>query len=181
MNKTLIIAEAGVNHNGDLQLAFQLVKAAANAGADVVKFQTFQSELIATEQAEKAVYQKQTTGADESQLKMLQKLELSAQQHLELKDHCRECGIEFLSTAFDLDSIDLLKSLDIKRWKIPSGEITNLPYLRKVGTLNQPLILSTGMANLEKLKLRLMFLSRLAPKKSDNCFALHYGIPCPLR
>ena len=148
MNHTLVIAEAGVNHNGDLQLAFQLVEAAAQAGADVVKFQTFQALGLATGQANKSAYQKETTGGGENQLTMLQKLELTPEQHLQLIDHCRGCGIEFLSTAFDPVSIDLLASLNLQHWKIPSGEITNLPYLRKIGSLKQPVILSTGMANL---------------------------------
>ena len=152
MNRTLVIAEAGVNHNGDLNLALRLVEAAANAGADVVKFQTFVSEEIATDQAEKAKYQKQTTESAESQLEMLQKLELTTEQHIQLQDHCKKCAIEFLSTAFDLESIDMLKSLNIKRWKIPSGEITNLAYLRRVGFQKQPVILSTGMANLGEIE-----------------------------
>jgi N-acetylneuraminate synthase len=152
MNPTLVIAEAGVNHNGDLQLAFQLVEAAAQAGADVVKFQTFQAQELATEQADKAAYQKETTGEAENQLAMLQKLELTSEQHLQLIDHCRACGIDFLSTAFDPVSIDLLASLKLKCWKIPSGEITNLPYLRKVGSLKQPVILSTGMAHLGEIE-----------------------------
>jgi N-acetylneuraminate synthase len=149
---TIVIAEAGVNHNGDLGLAFQLVEAAAQAGADVVKFQTFQALELATEQADKAAYQKETSGEAENQLAMLQKLELTSEQHLQLIDHCRACGIEFLSTAFDPVSIDLLASLKLKCWKIPSGEITNLPYLRKVGSLKQPVILSTGMANLGEIE-----------------------------
>jgi N,N'-diacetyllegionaminate synthase len=152
MNHTLVIAEAGVNHNGDLQLAFQLVEAAAQAGADVVKFQTFQAQGLATGQADKASYQKENTGKVQGQLAMLQKLELTPEQHLQLIDHCRACGIEFLSTAFDPVSFDLLASLNLKCWKIPSGEITNLPYLRKVGYLKQPVILSTGMANLGEIE-----------------------------
>jgi N,N'-diacetyllegionaminate synthase len=148
MNRTLVIAEAGVNHNGDLKLAFQLVEAAAKAGADVVKFQTFQAQELATSQADKAAYQKETTGDSENQLTMLQKLELTQEQHWQLMDHCKVCGIEFLSTAFDFASIDLLASLNLQRWKIPSGEFTNLPYIRKIGAKRQPVILSTGMANL---------------------------------
>ena len=145
---TIIIAEAGVNHNGNMDLAFRLVEAAAQAGADVVKFQTFQAQELATVQADKAAYQKKTTGVTDSQLSMLRKLELTPEQHHELIAHCQACGIEFLSTAFDLVSIDLLASLNLRRWKIPSGEITTLPYLRKLGSLKQSVILSTGMANL---------------------------------
>lgn len=149
---TIVIAEAGVNHNGDLGLGLQLVEAAAQAGANVVKFQTFQSQELATGQAHKADYQKVTTGESESQLNMLKKLELTSEQHLQLINHCNTCGIEFLSTAFDLSSIDLLASINLQRWKIPSGEITNLPYLRKIGSLKKPLILSTGMANLAEIE-----------------------------
>lgn len=145
---TIIIAEAGVNHNGNMDLAFRLVEAAAQAGADVVKFQTFQAQELATVQADKAAYQKKTTGVTDSQFSMLRKLELTPEQHHQLIAHCQACGIEFLSTAFDLASIDLLASLNLRRWKIPSGEITTLPYLRKLGSLKQSVILSTGMANL---------------------------------
>lgn len=148
MKDTLVIAEAGVNHNGDLNLAFRLVEAAANAGADVVKFQTFDAKQLATAGAGKASYQKELTGEVESQRDMLQRLQLTKEDHLRLINHCRQIGIEFLSTAFDPDSIELLSSLNIQRWKIPSGEITNLPYLRKIGCLKQPVILSTGMASL---------------------------------
>ncbi len=149
---TIIIAEAGVNHNGDLQLAYRLVEAAAQAGADVVKFQTFRAQELATDQADKAAYQKETTEEGESQLAMLQKLELTPAQHLQLIDCCRDYGIEFLSTAFDCVSIELLTSLNLQRWKIPSGEITNIPYLRKIGSLKQSVILSTGMANLGEIE-----------------------------
>ena len=148
MNKTLVIAEAGVNHNGDLNLAFSLIEAAAEAGADVVKFQSFRAQELATKQADKAAYQKKTTGEELDQLSMLRRLELSPEQHLQLTDHCQACGIEFLSTAFDQASIDLLNSFNLKRCKIPSGEITNLPYLRKISSMNLPVILSTGMATL---------------------------------
>ncbi len=167
MNKTLVIAEAGVNHNGDFNLALQLVEAAANAGADVVKFQTFQAKAIATSKADKAAYQKQTTGKSESQLAMLQKLELTPEQHLKLIDHCQFCGIEFLSTAFDLASIDLLALLNLQRWKIPSGEITNLPYLRKIGSLKQSVILSTGMANLAEVESAIDVLEQAGTSRSQ--------------
>jgi Sialic acid synthase len=127
IKKTLIIAEAGVNHNGDLQLAKKLVDAANNAGADVVKFQTFQAGKLATVHAEQATYQQKALNHSEGQLAMLKRLELHPEQHVELIDYCQQKSIEFLSTAFDMSSIELLASLSLKRWKIPSGEITNLP------------------------------------------------------
>ena len=148
MNQTLVIAEAGVNHNGDIALALELVKAAAKAGADVVKFQTFRAQKIATSKADKADYQIEATGKGESQLSMLRKLELTPDQHAQLISCCSEYGIKFLSTAFDHDSINLLASLGLGLWKIPSGEITNLPYIRKLGSFNQSVILSTGMSTL---------------------------------
>lgn len=145
---TLIIAEAGVNHNGDISLALKLVEAAVKAGADVVKFQTFQANELAAKTAPKASYQKEYTDKHESQLEMLKKLEISHEHHAILVECCDSNGIEFLSTAFDLPSIDLLSKVRLRRWKIPSGEITNLPYLRKIASKNQPTILSTGMASL---------------------------------
>ena len=149
---TLIIAEAGVNHNGDMHLAKQLIEAAAEAGADVVKFQTFKPDKLATTKAGKASYQQQTTDHAENQQQMLQRLELAPEQHQQLISHCHNSGIEFLSTAFDDPSIDLLNTLNLKRLKIPSGEITNLPYLGRIGELGKPLILSTGMANLGEIE-----------------------------
>lgn len=150
--QTLIIAEAGVNHNGDLQLAKELVNIAAQAGADVVKFQTFKASKLVTERAEKAAYQLKALGESPGQLAMLQQLELKPEQHVLLIDLCQQRGIEFLSTAFDLPSIELLVALKLKRWKIPSGEITNLPYLRQIASHGQPVILSTGMANLGEIQ-----------------------------
>jgi len=152
MKRTLVIAEAGVNHNGDMGLAIKLINAAACAGADLVKFQTFNASKIATNKADKAGYQKATTGVTETQLSMLRKLEITAEQHVQLIHHCNDCGIKFLSTAFDHDSIDFLASLDLGLWKIPSGEITNLPYLRKIGSLKKPVILSTGMSCLGEIE-----------------------------
>lgn len=151
-NQTLIIAEAGVNHNGDLELAKQLIDAAADADADIVKFQTFQANKLVTEQAEQALYQQKAIGKKQSQLSMLQQLELKPDQHEQLIEYCQHRSIEFLSTAFDSYSIELLASLQIKRWKIPSGEITNLPYLRQIGSQGKPIILSTGMANLGEIE-----------------------------
>ncbi len=164
--RTLVIAEAGVNHNGDLQLANQLVDAAAAAGADVVKFQTFQANQLATERAQQAAYQQQALGETQSQLTMLQQLELKPEQHGQLIQHCQNRGIEFLSTAFDPPSIGLLASLQLKRWKIPSGEITNLPYLRQIGAQGQPVILSTGMANLGEIEAALAVLEQAGTPRS---------------
>jgi N,N'-diacetyllegionaminate synthase len=151
MNKVIIIAEAGVNHNGDLLLAKKLIDAAADAGADYVKFQTFKANKIASKKAEKAAYQQLTTGKAESQLEMLQRLELSEENHLELIEYCKSKQIEFLSTAFDSDSIKLLTGLGITLGKIPSGELTNLPYLREMSNAFPSIILSTGMANMDEI------------------------------
>ena len=181
MNYTFVIAEAGVNHNGDLKQAFQLVQAAAQAGADVVKFQTFRAQELATAQADKAAYQKETTGEVQNQLAMLQKLELNLEQHLQLIDHCEACGIEFLSTAFDPASINLLASLNLQRWKIPSGEITNLPYLCKIGSMKQPVILSTGMARLGEIEAAIDVLEQAGTSR-DQITVLHCTTeyPAPL-
>ena len=152
MNKTFIIAEAGVNHNGSLEMAFQLIDVAVAAGADAVKFQTFKAEKVIAVNAPKASYQKETTGSDESQLEMVKKLELDETTHVQLYQYCQNKGIQFLSTPFDLESIDLLNRLGLEIFKIPSGEITNLPYLRKLGALKKQLILSTGMADLGEIE-----------------------------
>lgn len=148
---TLVIAEAGVNHNGDLDLARQLIDVAADAGADLVKFQTFSASRQVTRSARKADYQAIATGADESQHAMLQRLELSEDAHRLLIAHCAARGIGFFSTGFDIECVDLLVGLGLDRFKIPSGEITNLPYLRHVGQLCKPVILSTGMATLGEI------------------------------
>lgn len=151
--KTLIIAEAGVNHNGDMALARQLIAAAAAAGADLVKFQTFQAKKIVAATAPKADYQKKTTGTDESQLEMIRKLELSRADHEMLIAECKKHGIGFFSTAFDQDSLALLSELGcLEIVKIPSGELTNLPLLRQVSQLGKPILLSTGMANLADIE-----------------------------
>ncbi|MBP1925708.1 N,N'-diacetyllegionaminate synthase [Sedimentibacter acidaminivorans] len=147
-----IIAEAGVNHNGSLENAKKLVDKAKESGADCIKFQTFVSKNIVTKSACKAEYQKQLTNNDESQLEMLSKLELSFNDFVELQNYCKLKQIEFLSTAFDFDSINFLNSLDMKMWKIPSGDITNLPYLIKIAKLNKPIILSTGMSTIEDIR-----------------------------
>lgn len=147
-NLVLIIAEAGVNHNGDLRLAKQLIDAAAEAGVDLVKFQTFNADRQVTHSAKKADYQTLTTGSKESQHEMLRRLELTDAMHEELIAHCTACNIGFFSTGFDIESIDLLLSLGQNHFKIPSGELTNLPYLRHIGQLGKEVILSTGMATL---------------------------------
>lgn len=150
--QTLIIAEAGVNHNGDLDLARQLIDAAAAAGADFVKFQTFNANRQVTRSAKKAVYQTQTTDSTESQHQMLRRLELTEAMHHELIAHCATRNIGFFSTGFDIESVDLLVSLGQDHFKIPSGEITNLPYLRHIGQLGKKVILSTGMATLGEIE-----------------------------
>ena len=172
---TIIIAEAGVNHNGDLQLAKNLVDAASYAGADVVKFQTFKSGQLASIHAKQAAYQQKaldSSEGQEGQLAMLKRLELYPEQHVELIDYCRQKNIEFLSTAFDISSIELLASLCLKRWKIPSGEITNLPYLREIGSKGQPIILSTGMANLGEIEAALAVLEQVGTPR-DRITVLH--------
>ncbi len=151
MDKILIIAEAGVNHNGDMDIARTLIDKAAEAGADVVKFQTFKAERIVTEDAQKAKYQKRTTDASESQYAMLKRLELDTKAHQELMAHCTDKGIAFLSTPFDEQSADMLVAMGLEYIKIPSGEITNLPYLRHVGAFGKHIILSTGMCTLDEV------------------------------
>lgn len=151
-NKTFIIAEAGVNHNGSFELAKQLVDKAVWAGADCIKFQTFNSKNLVSKNAQKAEYQKKTTDSSESQLEMLKKLELSKEEFIELRDYCNQKGIMFLSTPFDLESIDFLASIGVKTWKIPSGEITNYPFLRAIGKRKESVIMSTGMCSLEEVR-----------------------------
>ena len=148
----LIIAEAGVNHNGSFKLAKELVDVAKNCGADIVKFQTFKSNNLVTAYTKKALYQNLNNKDNESQLDMLSKLELTFDQQIDLKNYCKEKNIEFLSTAFDLESLDLISKMNLKRLKIPSGEITNLPYLRKIGSLGKPIILSTGMSSMKEIR-----------------------------
>ena len=151
-NRTLIIAEAGVNHNGDLSLAKHLIDVAADAGADLVKFQTFDADRLVTRAATKAAYQLGSTDGGQSQHEMLRRLTLSATMHEDLMAHCAVRKIGFFSTGFDLASIDLLVSLGQNHFKIPSGEITNLPYLRHIGRLCKPVIMSTGMASLGEIE-----------------------------
>jgi N,N'-diacetyllegionaminate synthase len=152
MHSTLIIAEAGVNHNGDLNLAKSLIDAARSAGADAVKFQTFSAKNLVTPETRKAEYQARTTGNGESQHEMIRRLELTPEMHEELIKHCKAREIEFLSTAFDIYSLNYLRELGLKKFKVSSGEITNLPYLRHLGTFRQPVILSTGMATIGEIE-----------------------------
>lgn len=171
-NRTLIIAEAGVNHNGDLGLARQLIDAAAEAGADLVKFQTFNADRLATRTAQKAGYQTQTTGSKESQHEMLRRLELTAEIHKELIAHCAVRSIGFFSTGFDIESVDLLLRLGQDHFKIPSGEITNLPYLRHIGRLGKAVILSTGMATLGEIEAAIDVLEQAGTPRA-NITVLH--------
>ena len=152
MKKTFIIAEAGVNHNGSLEVAKKLIDAAVEAKVDAVKFQTFKTENLVCKNAIKAEYQEKTTSKNESQFQMLKKLELDIETHKILMAYCKEKKIMFLSAAFDLESIDVLNNLGIEIFKIPSGEITNYPYLRKIGTLRKKVILSTGMSYIEEIR-----------------------------
>ena len=151
MSSIYIIAEAGVNHNGDYELARKMILEAKKAGADAIKFQTFIAENLVSKLAPKSNYQNETTSKEETQLQMLKKLELSFRQFVELKEYCEEVGIDFLSTPFDEDSIDFLATLNMPFWKIPSGEITNLPYLLKIEQTKLPIILSTGMSTMKEI------------------------------
>lgn len=146
-----IIAEAGVNHNGNLEIAKKLVDVAKNAGADCVKFQTFVSKNMVTKKAAKAEYQKKQTLSNETQFDMIKKLELSFDDFLEIRQYCLSLEIDFMSTAFDFESIEFLNSIGMERWKIPSGDITNLPYLIKIASLRKPIILSTGMSTMSDI------------------------------
>ena len=176
--KTLIIAEAGVNHNGDLDLARQLIDVAAEAGADLIKFQTFSADRLVTTDAKKADYQKQTTDAGESQHAMIRRLELTREMHEALIVHCRLRGIQFFSTGFDPESIDLLAELGVDCFKIPSGEITNLPYLRHVGGYGKSVILSTGMATLGEIEAALAVLEQAGTPR-DRITVLHCNTEYP--
>jgi N,N'-diacetyllegionaminate synthase len=151
MERVCIIAEAGVNHNGDFGLAKKMVEAAHEAGADIIKFQTFVPENLVSKYAQKAEYQKETTDAAESQLAMIKRLMLADKEFAKLKEYCGEIGIGFLSTPFDLASIEFLNELGCDLWKIPSGEVTNLPYLEKIAETHKPVIMSTGMCTTEEI------------------------------
>lgn len=181
-NKTLIIAEAGVNHNGDIEIAKRLVDAAANAGADFVKFQTFSAKSLVTKNAPMADYQKRKVDGPRAQYSMLRELELSLISHQILIEHCRQQEINFLSTGFDIQSIDYLATLEPQLFKIPSGEITNQPYLRHVGKKGKPIILSTGMANLGEIECAIDVLEAVDVARS-NVTVLHCSseYPAPMK
>ena len=178
MNKILIIAEAGVNHNGDIDLAMKLIDLAADAGANYVKFQTFNSNDLLTHKAEKAEYQSKLTNANQSQYDMLKELELNKKDHAALIHHCKKRNIGFLSSPFDIESIDFLNSLNIDFIKIPSGEITNYPYIEKIGSLNKKVLLSTGMSNLDDINNALNLLTKSGTDKK-NITILHCNTEYP--
>jgi len=179
LNKVFVIAEAGVNHNGSVELAKKLIDVASEVGADAVKFQTFKTELCISKDARKADYQVKNTGDDkETQYEMVKKLELSEEMHNELIAYCKEKNIMFLSTPFDHDSIELLSDLGLEIFKIPSGEITNLPYLRRIGKLNKKVILSTGMADIGEIEDALDILTQAGTQK-ENITVLHANTMYP--
>ena len=177
-NRTTIIAEAGVNHNGSIKLAKEMIDIAANSGADYVKFQTFKAEELVTKNAEKANYQKNLLEKNESQFEMLKKLELSKEEHYELKNHCNLRKINFLSTAFDIKSLKFLHKFGINLIKIPSGEITNLPYLTFIGGMKQPVIVSTGMSSMDEINSAINILINEGTKK-DQITVLHCNTEYP--
>jgi N,N'-diacetyllegionaminate synthase len=178
LQPTIIIAEAGVNHNGSIDLAKKLIDVAVNAGVDFVKFQTFNADTLVTRTADKADYQKELTNANESQFEMIKKLELDRKKHQKLIDYCKHIDIEFLSTAFDHDSVDLLDELNIPFFKIPSGEITNLPYLRHVGKKGKPIIMSSGMSRLDEVRDALNLLIKSGAEK-EQITILHCNTEYP--
>ncbi len=177
-DQVLIIAEAGVNHNGSIDTAKKLIDAAAEAGVDYVKFQTFKADKMVTKAASRANYQDSNTRDKDSQYEMLKKLEISEEMHLELIHYCERKNIKFLSTAFDLESLTYLKSLGLKLAKIPSGEITNLPYLRAMAKLFPQIILSTGMANMNEIKAAFKVLIENGAKQ-ENITILHCNTEYP--
>jgi N,N'-diacetyllegionaminate synthase len=177
----LIIAEAGVNHNGDINLARQLIDVAAESGADLVKFQTFIADELVAKHAKKANYQNQTTDASESQHAMIRKLELTRDMHVSLIEYCESQRIQFFSTGFDPESVDLLVDLGLENFKVPSGEITNLPYLRHVGRYGKPVILSTGMATLDEIEVALNILENAGtPRKKITVLHCNTEYPTPM-
>ena len=179
MSKTLIIAEAGVNHNGSIELAKKLVEKAKEAGVDYIKFQTFKASKLVTKAAKQAEYQQRNIGKEgDSQYQMLKKLELSPEEHEILIDYCKELGIKFFSTAFDFDSIDYLHSLNLGLWKIPSGEVTNYPFLKRIAAYNEPTILSTGMCDMEDVRAAVDALYRNG-LSNENLILLHCNTEYP--
>jgi len=179
MKHTLIIAEAGVNHNGSLDLAKQLVDKAVDAGVDYIKFQTFKAEKLVTKAAKQAEYQQKNIGKEgDSQYQMLKKLELSSEEHQILIDYCTMFGIKFFSTAFDFDSMDYLHSLNLGLWKIPSGEVTNYPFLKRIAKYNEKTILSTGMCDMEDVRAAVNALYKNGLSK-ENLILLHCNTEYP--
>ena len=177
MKKTIIIAEAGVNHNGDLKIAKKLVDVAVKAKVDYIKFQTFKTENIVTKNSIKSDYQNINSPESSNQYDMLKKLEMSDSMHKKLINYCRSKKIKFLSTPFDLNSVDFLKSFNMKYFKIPSGDITNLPHLTKVAKLKKKVILSTGMANLDEIKKALkVLISNGTAKKNITSISLYSNL-----
>ena len=183
MESVIIIAEAGVNHNGSIENAYRLIDIAASAGVDYVKFQTFKAENLVSQSAKKAEYQIQNTGnKEENQYQMLKKLELSEEQHEQLLRYCKEKNVKFFSTAFDLNSLNYLHTIGLVMVKIPSGEITNLPYLRKAATLFKKVILSTGMATLEDINAALsVFLAAGVSKNDITILHCNTEYPTPMQ
>lgn len=178
-NHTLIIAEAGVNHNGSIELAKKLVEKAKEAGVDYIKFQTFKASKLVTKAAKQAEYQQKNIGKEgDSQYQMLKKLELSPEEHEVLIDYCRQLGIKFFSTAFDFDSIDYLHSLNLGLWKIPSGEVTNYPFLKRIAAYNEPTILSTGMCDMADVRAAVNALYKNGLSK-ENLILLHCNTEYP--
>lgn len=177
--KVIVIAEAGVNHNGDMQNACRLIDIASEAGADYVKFQTYRTENLVVTDCKKAEYQRKNIGGDDdSQYRMLKSLELSREQHFVLIEHCRKKGVKFLSSAFDLDSVDFLKELNLDFWKIPSGEITNYPYLKRIAQSGKTVIMSTGMSTEKEIEMALEVLLNNGLKK-ENIVLLHCNTEYP--
>ena len=178
MNKTIIIAEAGVNHNGEIEIAKRLIDIAANAGVDYVKFQTFKANKIVTKHAKRAAYQDENTKNLDTQYEMLKKLELNEDSHHLLIKYCNHKGVKFLSSGFDLDSLEFLHEIGIRLAKVPSGEITNYPYLKKVAQLFSKVILSTGMSNMDDINKALDILLKFGVKK-ENITILHCNTEYP--
>jgi N,N'-diacetyllegionaminate synthase len=182
MRKVLIIAEAGVNHNGDMTIAKRLVDVAVEAGVDLVKFQTFKADKLVSKTAKKAEYQTKNIGDnDDSQYNMLKKLELSHENHVELIAYCKERNIQFFSTAFDTEGLDYLNSLGFEIFKVPSGEITNYPYLKKLAAIGKPVILSTGMATMQEIELAIeVLISGILTKEDLTVLHCNTEYPTPM-
>lgn len=182
MNRTIIIAEAGVNHNGDMKLAEKLIDVAANSGSDFVKFQSFKANKLVSPTAKKADYQqKNLMDGDDNQFEMLKNLELSHENHLQLISYCSKKGIKFLSTAFDVDGLDYLNALGVSLFKVPSGEITNFPYLRKLAEIGKPVIISTGMSSLEEIGDAMKIISQGVALKDITILHCNTEYPTPMK